>query len=80
VRARAIENTCYVAACSPAPPLEDDAYPAWGHSMVVDPFGAVLSCAEREERVIFAEVDGERLAEVRRGVPVLAQRRPLAYG
>ncbi len=79
LRARAIENTCYVAACSPAAPEDPAAYPAWGHSMIVDPYGEVLTSAEREERIIHAEVDGARLAEVRRAVPVLEQRRPEAY-
>ena len=79
LRARAIENTCYVAACSPASPVDPEAYPAWGHSMIVDPYGEVLTSADREERIIYAEVDGMRLAEVRRAVPVLEQRRPETY-
>ena len=78
LRARAIENTCYVVACSPAP-HPDVRYPAWGHSMIVDPYGEVKACAERDEAIVMAEVDGARLAEVRQAVPVLKQRRPEVY-
>ncbi len=77
-RTRAIENTIYLAACSPAPHPEVG-YPAWGHSMVVDPFGEILVVADREERLIFAEFDRARLDEVRRAIPVLSQRRPELY-
>lgn len=80
LRARAIESTCYVVACSPARPDDESAYPAWGHSRIVDPYGEVLSGAGREEEVVVAELDGARLAEVRRALPVLRQRRPEAYG
>ena len=79
LRARAIENTCYVAACSPAPAEDGSGYPAWGHSMVVDPYGEVLCRAEREPVTLAADVDGERLEEIRRALPVLAQRRPELY-
>ncbi len=78
LRARAIENTCYVVASSPAS-HPDVSYPAWGHSMIVDPYGEVLACAEREETIVMAQVDGARLEQVRRAVPVLAQRRPDVY-
>ena len=77
-RVRAVENTVYLAACSPAPHPEVG-YPAWGHSMVVDPFGVVLVAADREERLIFADFDRARLDEVRRALPVLRQRRPELY-
>lgn len=79
LRARAIENTCWVAACSPVPHQEGD-YPAWGHSMVVDPFGEVLAEAGRDEAVITARLEAARLTEVRRALPVLEQRRPEVYG
>ena len=74
VRARAIENTVYFAACSPAP-HPGSSYPAWGHSMVVDPFGAVVVEAGRGAEILYADVDSSRLEKVRRGLPVLRQRR-----
>ncbi len=78
-RARAIENTMFIASCSPAPHPRGT-YPAWGHSMVVDPWGTVLAAAGREETSVGAELDPDRLAEVRRALPVLRQRRPDLYG
>lgn len=41
-QARAVDNQLFVASCSPARNL-DSSYTAWGHSMIVDPFGQVLS-------------------------------------
>jgi predicted amidohydrolase len=78
VRTRAIENTCYLAACSPAPHPEV-AYPAWGHSMIVDPAGRILAEAGREEATLSAALEAERLEEARRAIPVLEQRRPEVY-
>jgi predicted amidohydrolase len=78
VRARAIENQAYVIApnqCGAAPPH----YHSYGHSMIVDPWGEVLAQAGEEEGVIIAELDLERLEEVRDSVPSLANRRPRAY-
>jgi predicted amidohydrolase len=47
--------------------------------MIVDPWGEVLAQAGEEEGVIIAELDLERLEEVRDSVPSLANRRPRAY-
>ena len=73
VRARAIENTVFVAASAqPAPRYA-------GHSMVVDPLGDVLAEAgpgsATEVEVVRAEVGRERLLEARRTNPSLANRR-----
>ncbi len=78
LRARAIESTIYVAACSPAP-HPAGGYPAWGHSMVVDPYGEVLARCEREETRVTATLSAARLAEVRRALPVLDQARATRF-
>lgn len=78
-RARAIENTCYLAACSPAP-HPAGGYPAWGHSMIVDPWGDVLEQCGREVARVSAVLDSSRLEDLRRSLPVLRQRRPEVYG
>ena len=47
----------------------------WGHSMLVDPWGQLL--AQREEDgagVVFAALDADRLAQVRRQLPALTHR------
>lgn len=69
VRARAIENTVYVAACGqPAPRY-------CGHSLVVDPLGDVLAEAGPDAAVTTVTVDRERLNEARRVNPSLFNRR-----
>lgn len=52
LRARAVDNQCYLAVCSPACGGADDPeekrYPSWGHSMIVSPWGEVLTSAQFE--------------------------------
>jgi len=69
VRARAIENVCYVvAAAQPAPRYT-------GHSMIVDPLGDVLAEAGDGEESITATLDPEVVASARETNPSLANRR-----
>ncbi len=69
LRARAIENTCYVAGCDLA------GAPFAGCSAVFDPFGVLLGAAGEAPGLVAAEVDLARLAAVRRKLPALAHRR-----
>lgn len=77
LRARAIENGAWVIAPSQVggPPGQ----PAYGRSMIIDPWGTVVSQAHDAETVISADIDTARVAAVRRQIPVLANRRPAAY-
>jgi predicted amidohydrolase len=78
MRARAIENQAFVIApnqVGQAPPN----YESWGHSMIVDPWGAVLAEAPDGEVPVMAELDLARQDEVRTSLPSLANRRPGAY-
>lgn len=74
LRARAIENQCYVIA-----PAQGGAHPngrrTHGHSMIVDPWGEVLACREEGEGVVLAELDPARVAEVRQSLPALSHRK-----
>jgi len=74
LRARAVENQCYVVA--PAQGGEhENGRGTWGHSMVVDPWGVVLACRDEPgEGVVLADVDAARLAQVRRQLPALEHR------
>jgi deaminated glutathione amidase len=78
LRARAIENQCFVAGAN-----QHGALPAgitaYGRSMIVDPWGTVLAQAPDGVGVIVAECDHDALARVRAQVPSLAHRRPEAY-
>lgn len=69
VRARAIENTVYVAAAGQPGPRYS------GHSLVVGPLGDVLAEAADGPAVISADLDATTLAEARRTNPSLANRR-----
>ncbi|MEA3284743.1 MAG: carbon-nitrogen hydrolase family protein [Synergistota bacterium] len=77
LRARAIENLCYVVA--PGQVGSKPRYRAHGKSMVVDPWGTVTACRASGEGLVLAEVDLDRLESLRHSVPCLQNRRPDAY-
>ena len=74
LRARAIENLCYVVA-----PAQGGRHPngrvTHGHTMIVDPWGKVLAERAEGEGVVFADLDPQRLAEVRQSLPALQNRK-----
>lgn len=74
LRARAVENQCYVVA-----PAQGGQHAngrrTWGHSMVIDPWGQVLSVLAEGEGVVMADVDPARLTQVRQQLPALAHRK-----
>lgn len=78
VRARAIENQCFVV----APNQIGESEPgnrSGGRSLIVDPWGLVLARAPDAEGHVVAELDLERQARLRASFPALAHRRPAAY-
>ena len=74
LRARAIENQCYVMAPAQGGQHENGRR-TWGHSLVIDPWGEVLACVDEGPGVAVAEVDLKRLVEVRQQLPALQHRR-----
>lgn len=78
LRARAIEDQCYVAAAAQIGETRPGK-PSYGRSLIADPWGIVLAQAPDEECVISAELERARLEDVRRNLPSLASRRPEAY-
>jgi deaminated glutathione amidase len=74
LRARAIENQCYVVAAGQIGD-HDPGRTCFGRSMVVDPWGTVVAQAVDEVGVSFADLDLERLARIRAELPSLANRR-----
>jgi predicted amidohydrolase len=74
LRARAVENQCYVLAAAQGG-LHENGRRTWGHSMVVDPWGEVTAVLAEGEGVVMGEVDALRLASVRQQLPSLAHRR-----
>ena len=74
LRARAVENQCYVLAAAQGG-LHPNGRRTWGHSMVIDPWGVVLDVLPEGEGFVIAEVDAERIAQVRTQLPALAHRK-----
>jgi nitrilase len=74
LRARAVENLAFVLAPAQGG-RHDNGRRTWGHSMVVDPWGEVLAVREQEGAgVVLADIDAQRLAQVRRQLPALEHR------
>ena len=76
LRARAIENGAWVLAAAGCGHGGPGAIPAWGHSMVVDPWGRVIAAAGSGEAILRAEIDLGLADAARRQIPNLANRRP----
>ncbi|GAA0797761.1 carbon-nitrogen hydrolase family protein [Spirilliplanes yamanashiensis] len=74
LRARAIENQCYVVAAGQIGD-HDPGRTCFGRSMVIDPWGTVVAQLPDEVGVAVADLDLDRLARIRRDVPSLANRR-----
>lgn len=74
LRARAVENQCYVIAAAQGGRHENGRR-TWGHSMVVDPWGEVLDSVAEGEGVALAEFDPARLKQVREQLPALGHRK-----
>ena len=77
LRARAVENQCYVLAANQWGVVEGKA--SFGRSSIVDPWGVVLAQAADEDGVITAELDRAFLERIRNNLPSLANRQPAAY-
>jgi predicted amidohydrolase len=74
LRARAIEAGCFVVAAAQTG-VHEDGRTTYGHSLVIDPWGAVLLDMGAPPGVGFAEIDLARLHEVRSRIPALRHRR-----
>ncbi|WP_310591443.1 carbon-nitrogen hydrolase family protein [Bifidobacterium pseudocatenulatum] len=68
-KARALENTCYLMACS-----EHSGHDI-GHSMVVDPAARILAQSGERDELIYTDLNRNQLEDVRRILPVLKNRR-----
>ena len=77
LRARAVENQCYVVAAAQGGTHENGRR-TFGHSMVIDPWGTVLNVLPEGEGVVLAELDAARIASVRLQLPALEHRRGAA--
>jgi predicted amidohydrolase len=75
LRARAIENQCYVLAAAQGG-KHPNGRSTFGHTMLVDPWGKVLACKEDDgPGVVLGDIDLEYLQAVRASLPALSHRR-----
>jgi predicted amidohydrolase len=72
-RTRAVENLCYLGAANGVGEFEDATL--LGRSAVYDPWGTTLASAGEEAAIVTADVDPERVREVRAEFPALGDRR-----
>ena len=73
LRARAIENQCFVLAAAQCG-THGGGLRTWGHSMAISPWGEVLAAAAGEPGVFFTTVDRAQSAACRKRMPALANR------
>ena len=74
LKARAIENTCYVLAPAQTG-IHGKNRKTYGHSLIIDPWGNILADAGEETGVVYAEFKPKVIIEVRRSIPSLQHRR-----
>ena len=73
LRARAIENQCYMLAVAQGG-RHENGRETHGNSMLIDPWGEVLVRRDKGEGVVIGEIDPARIAEVRASLPALSHR------
>jgi len=77
-RSRAIDNQVYFIAASPARDVKAK-YIAYGHSLVCNPWGEIISEAGEDETIIYADIDLNFLQKIREELPILKHLRPQIY-
>jgi len=73
IRARAVENQCYVLASAQGG-LHENGRRTWGQSMLVDPWGEILAQLPTGEGLVLGKMEPERLREIRANLPALNHR------
>jgi len=74
LRARAIENQCYVLASGQGG-KHMNGRRTWGHSMLIDPWGKILAELPEGEGVVSGDIDAELLQQIRASLPALQHRK-----
>lgn len=69
IKARALDNQIYLAACSPARNLSAS-YTSWGHSCTATPWGEYCAAADAREAIVYATIDIDYMQKIRRELPV----------
>ena len=79
LRARAIESQCYVIAPAQTgvhrSSKSDQTRETFGHSMIIDPWGQIVSVNTNTVGIFYAELSKDEIAKVRSQIPMGAHRR-----
>jgi predicted amidohydrolase len=74
LRARAIENQCYMLAAA-----QGGEHPngrrTWGHSMLIDPWGEIKAEVKEGEGIVIGDIEPHHLEQIRENLPALKHRR-----
>lgn|SRR5699024_707222 len=73
LQTRAIENQCYVVACNRVGSDPNNEF--GGMSLVVDPWGGIVTEGGDEEKMVLAEIDLDKVDDVRKRIPIFQDRR-----
>lgn len=77
-RSRALDNQIYFVCASPARDDSSD-YIAYGHSLIVNPWGKIISEAGEDETIIYGKINLEEITRIRNELPLIKHRRPEVY-
>ncbi|MBE6030000.1 MAG: carbon-nitrogen hydrolase family protein [Clostridiales bacterium] len=78
MRVRAMDNQIFFAACAPARNV-NASYVSYGNSCVVDPWAEFVAHADETPQVLFADIDFDRIDQIRDQLPIVTGRRPELY-
>ncbi|MCA7952590.1 carbon-nitrogen hydrolase family protein [Burkholderia seminalis] len=73
LRARAVENQCYLLAAAQGGKHENGRR-TWGHSMLIDPWGEIVAVRDVGASVVLGAIDPQRIADVRQSLPAWRHR------
>ncbi len=77
IQARAIENECFIAACDETGEKYNGM--SHGNSMIIDPYGRIISCLDKEEGIITSDIDLDMVKKARSEIPSVDNRRNDIY-
>jgi predicted amidohydrolase len=74
LRARAIENQCYVVACNQTGLFLNGTKRNYGHSMVVSPWGDIVSQSNEDVGILYANISTQEISAARKKLPAIFNR------
>ena len=77
-RSQAVYNQVYTVGTAPARDL-NATYHSWGHSIIADPWGSVVSQIDETEAIQITEIDIDKIGQIREQLPLLQHRRSDLY-